>query len=203
MPIMDLKIIFLLLIMLAFFSANTAALTLNISYGASSSETLTIVIAPIIKFAFFDDAPPIVGTIFLEDFIVTENNFIDGTGTIHALVYDGSGIASCEYKYNAVWHAGNYDGIYCTSNNIEILDGVTYNFNIRGFDPIGNVGYGTERTFYGKSALVDPKEVSDEDLLNATGLFVANLATGLAWVALFIILAILCVYLAKRIRAGL
>ena len=108
--------IFFVLLIFAFLLNTCQALTVNISYGAANTETLFVGIGAVPRLIFIvDTSLPIVGTIFFDNFIITENGFIDGTGTIHAIVYDGSGISSCEYKYINAWYPGNYDGSYCTS----------------------------------------------------------------------------------------
>ena len=199
---LKLRMFFVLFILIAFFSSMSYALTVNISYGAANNETIFVGIAPVPWFIIVDTSLPIIGTIFFDDFIITENGFINGTGTIHALVYDGSGISGCEYQYIDVWYVGNYDGSYCTSNNIVIQDGVQYFFNIRATDNFGNVGYGIEKTYTGKASLVASDDISDEDLISVAYGFFQKIGLGFTLLILFLILVLSCALLIRSARHG-
>ena len=153
-------------------------------------------------YVFTDSTAPAIGTVIFDGFIFSETgSFIDGSGYFFAQASDAYGVVSCEYTLNgSSWVSGTYDGTYCTSDTVIIINLTEYIFNIRASDAANNTGTGAwDNNYTGKGVLVNPKAIEDSELINMGWVTTNKALIGIGFAAVTILLMILAVILLRTI----
>ena len=103
-----------------------------------------------LSYCALDLAPPVVGQTLFTGFN-TSTTYIKGDGNIFATATDaGSGIASCKYSTdNGVnWLTADYNTTHCYKNNLSVVNGQIYQFDLNAFDNLGKNAKGTATIAY-------------------------------------------------------